>query len=139
HAALSAYTGVLSITEAEQIFQRALKGQSDANDVKRFTGHMLIEMARMSSEDGLVMQVHIGAFRSHNPTIYEQFGHNMGADVPITSEFTRNLKPLLDRYGNHPDLTLILFNLDETTYGRELAPLAGHYPILRLGPPWWFF
>jgi glucuronate isomerase len=139
HAALSAYTENLSNAEAEAIFQRALTGQANAEDACRFTGHMLIEMARMSSEDGLVMQLHIGAYRSHNPSILEQFGQNMGADVPTQSEFTRNLKALLDIYGKHPDLTLILFNLDETTYGRELAPLAGHYPILRLGPPWWFF
>lgn len=139
HAALTAYTEVLSDIEADTIFQRALSGKASAEDAKRFTGHMLIEMARMSSEDGLVMQLHIGAYRNHNTMIFEQHGKDMGADIPIRSEFTRNLKPLLDRYGNQSDLTVILFNLDETTYGRELAPLAGHYPILRLGPPWWFF
>jgi glucuronate isomerase len=85
------------------------------------------------------MQLHIGAYRNHNPLIFQRFGRDMGADIPTASEFTRNLKALLDRFGNQPNLTLILFNLDETNYGRELAPLAGHYPILRLGPPWWFF
>jgi glucuronate isomerase len=100
---------------------------------------MLIEMARMSIEDGLVMQLHVGSFRNHNPLIYERFGTDMGADIPTASEFTRNLRPLLAMYGNEPRLTLILFNLDESTYSRELAPLAGHYPALRLGPPWWFF
>jgi len=85
------------------------------------------------------MQLHIGSYRNHNPAIYQQFSRDMGADIPIAAEFTRNLKPLLDRFGNAANLTLILFNLDETTYGRELAPLAGHYPALRLGPPWWFF
>ena len=100
---------------------------------------MLVEMARMSSDDGLVMQLHIGSFRNHNDALHRRFGRDMGADIPIRSEFTRNLKPLLDRFGAHPGLTLVLFNLDETTYSRELAPLAGHYPILRLGPPWWFF
>ncbi|MBN8590710.1 MAG: glucuronate isomerase [Anaerolineae bacterium] len=139
HAALSAYTESLSEPEAEAIFQRALQNSQTPEDAARFTGHMLIEMARMSSEDGLVLQLHIGAYRNHNPLIFERFGRDMGADIPIASEFTRNLKPLLDRFGNHPNLTIILFNLDETNYGRELAPLAGHYPILRLGPPWWFF
>lgn len=139
HAAVSAYTEVLSTNEAEAIFQRALVGTASAADAQRFTGHMLIEMARMSSEDGLVMQLHVGSFRNHNPLIMERFGRDMGADIPVSSEFTRNLKPLLDRFGNHPALKLVLFNLDETTYSRELAPLAGHYPILRLGPPWWFF
>ena len=139
HAALSAYTESLSAAEAEALFRRALKGEATAKDAARFSGHMLIEMARMSSEDGLVMQLHIGSYRNHNPSIFERFGRDMGADIPIRSEFTKNLKPLLDRFGNQPGLTLVLFNLDETTYSRELAPLAGHYPILRLGPPWWFF
>jgi glucuronate isomerase len=100
---------------------------------------MLIQMARMSVDDGLVMQIHIGSFRNHNPFIFQNFGRDMGADIPVTSEFTRNLKPLLDTYGTAKNLTIVLFNLDETTYSRELAPLAGHYPVLRLGPPWWFF
>ena len=139
HAALTAYTEVLSAAEAESIFQRALKGQSAAEDAARFTGHMMIEMARMSAEDGLVMQIHVGSYRNHNPQIHARHGPDMGADMPIRCEFTKNLKPLLDRYGNHPRLTLILFALDESSYSRELAPLAGHYPILRLGPPWWFF
>ena len=93
----------------------------------------------MSVEDGLVMQVHVGSFRGHNPLIQAQFGKDMGADIPLQVEFTRNIRPLLAEYGNDPRLTLILFNLDETTYGRELAPLAGHYPALKLGPPWWFY
>ncbi len=139
HAALTAYTESLSVHQAERIFQRALHGETSAEDAQRFTGHMLIEMARMSVEDGLVMQLHIGSYRNHNPQIMAHFGRDMGADIPITTEFTRSLKPLLNRFGNHRDLTIVLFNLDETTYGRELAPLAGHYPALRLGPPWWFF
>ena len=139
HAALTAYTEVLGAADADAIFQRALKGESTAKDAARFTGHMMTEMARMSAEDGLVMQLHVGSYRNHNPQIHARYGPDKGADIPIRSEFTRNLKPLLDRYGNHPHLTLILFNLDETSYSRELAPLAGHYPILRLGPPWWFF
>ncbi len=139
HAALTAYTEILSPAEADSIFQRALKGEATGEDARRFTGHMLTEMARMSCDDGLVMQMHVGSFRNHNPDIFARFGRDMGADIPIRSEFTRNLKPLLDRYGTQRDLTLVLFNLDETTYGRELAPLAGVYPSLVLGPPWWFF
>lgn len=138
HGAQSAYTAALSEKEANDIFQRALKGEASTEDARRFTGHMLIEMARMSVEDGLVMQLHIGSVRDHNPAILTRFGHDMGADIPTTSEFTANLKALLDRFGQDPRLTLVLFTLDETTYSRELAPLAGHYPALRLGPPWWF-
>jgi len=139
HAAFSAYTESLSDEEAHTIFARALKGTASPDDARRFTGHMLIEMVRMSADDGLVMQLHIGSFRNHNPNIFKQYGRDMGADIPVTAEFTRNLKPLLDQWGNQPNLTIILFNLDETTYSRELAPLAGHYPVLKLGPPWWFF
>ena len=105
----------------------------------RFTAHMLIETARMSTEDGLVMQLHAGSLRNHNRSVFERFGLDKGADIPIQTEWTRNLSSLLNAYGNHPDFTLVLFTLDETSYSRELAPLAGHYPALRLGPPWWFF
>ena len=139
HAATTAHTGELTPRQAETIFRRALAGQATAEDARLFTGHMLMEMARMSTEDGLVMQLHVGSFRNHNSLIYERFGTDMGADIPTASEFTRNLRPLLAKYGNETRLTLILFNLDESTYSRELAPLAGHYPALRLGPPWWFF
>lgn len=139
HAALTPYTYELSAREAEAIFQRALCGQASADDTAQFTGHMLMEMARMSVEDGLVMQLHPGSLRNHNQIIFERFGPDMGADMPIATEYTRNLHPLLNKYGNDPRLTLILFTLDESTYSRELAPLAGHYPVLRLGPPWWFF
>jgi glucuronate isomerase len=138
-AALTALTMTLSPAEADAIFQRALIGKATSEDATRFTAHMLMEMARMSTEDSLVMQLHVGAFRDHNPDIAQRFGPDKGADIPISSEFTRNLKPLLDRFGTDPRLTLILFNLDETTYARELAPLAGHYPALKLGPPWWFY
>ena len=139
HAALTAYTTHLSEEEAEAIFQRALRGEATTADAAEFTGNMLVEMARMSVEDGLVMQLHIGAYRNHNPLIFERFGRDMGADIPVAAEFTRNLRPLLERFGNDPRLGLILFNLDEATYSRELAPLAGHYPAVKLGPPWWFF
>ena len=138
HGASSPYTCLLSDYEANAIFQRALKDQASADDARRFTGHMLIQMARMSIEDGLVMQLHPGSFRNHNPLIFEKFGPDKGADIPMRTEFTRNLQPLLAQYGNDTRLTLILFTLDETTYARELAPLAGHYPAVKLGPPWWF-
>jgi len=138
HAAPTAYTHELSAAEADAIFQRALHDDATAEDAVRFTGHMLIEMARMSIEDGLVMQFHSGSFRNHNPLLFERFGPDKGADIPIQGEFTRNLRPLLNKFGNDPRLTLILFTLDESTYARELAPLAGHYPAVKLGPPWWF-
>jgi glucuronate isomerase len=132
------YTEALSAADAEAIFARALAGQATAEDARRFTGHMLIEMARMSVEDGLVMQLHAGSYRNHSPVVFEKFGADKGADIPMPIEWTRNLKPLTDRFGHDPRLTLILFTLDETGYSRELAPLAGHYPALKLGPPWWF-
>jgi glucuronate isomerase len=138
HAVLTPYTGELTSTEAQTIFQHALSHEITADATRRFTGHMLMEMARMSIEDNLVMQLHVGSYRNHNMQIFNRFGADMGADIPIGSEFTQNLAPLLHKYGNNPHLTLILFTLDETTYARELAPLAGHYPALKLGPPWWF-
>jgi glucuronate isomerase len=138
HAAETAYTESLSQPEADAILARALRGQATPDDALRFTGHMLIELARMSSEDGLVMQLHVGSLRNHNPAVFERFGTDKGADIPVASEFTRNLRPLLERFGNDARLRLILFTLDESTYARELAPLAGHYPALRIGPPWWF-
>jgi glucuronate isomerase len=139
HAALTPAMAELTPMEAQAIFQRALKGKSDSEDAARFTAHMLMEMARMSIDDGLVMQLHPGSFRNHNQEIFDKFGPDKGADIPIRTEYTRNLLPLLNKYGNDSHLTLILFTLDETTYSRELAPLAGHYPALKLGPPWWFF
>ncbi len=139
HAALTPYTQELSPHTADAIFQRALSGEATADDAAHFTGHLLLEMARMSCEDGLVMQLHPGSLRNHNTTLFDHFGPDQGADIPIGTEVTRNLRPLLNKYGNDPRLTLILFTLDESTYSRELAPLAGHYPALKLGPPWWFF
>lgn len=138
HAALTPFTCDLSDAEAEAIFARALAGIATEDDATRFTGHLLIQNARMSTEDGLVMQFHPGSYRNHNSVVFEKFGFDKGCDIPVPSEFTRNLKALLDKFGSDPRLTLILFTLDETTYARELAPLAGHYPALKLGPPWWF-
>jgi glucuronate isomerase len=99
---------------------------------------MLMEMARMSAEDGLVMQLHAGALRDHNELIATGYGPDMGADIPVAGEYTRNLHALLNAYGNDPRFRIVLFTLDEATYARELAPLAGHYPAVKLGPPWWF-
>lgn len=125
-------------SEIERIFDTALKGVATRDDEIQFSAHMLYEMARMSSEDGLVMQIHPGIFRNHNPQVYEQYGPDMGFDIPIAVEFTRNLHPILAEFGNHPNFNLILFTVDESTYSRELAPLAGAYPSVKLGPPWWF-
>ena len=138
HAALTPFTCVLTEAEAEAIFQRALAGAATEDDATRFTGHLIVQNARMSTEDGLVMQFHPGSYRNHNAVVFEKFGYDKGCDIPVSSDFTRNLKPLLDLYGSDSRLRMILFTLDETTYSRELAPLAGHYPALRLGPPWWF-
>jgi glucuronate isomerase len=137
-AAVSAYAAELSPRQADEMFRRALQGQATQDDAHRFTAHMIMESARMSLEDGLVMQLHIGSVRNHNRTLFEQFGSDMGADIPERSEFTHNLRPLLNKYGVDPNLTLIVFTLDESAYARELAPLAGHYPAMKLGPPWWF-
>lgn len=138
HAVLEPYTERLSSGEAERLFEVARGGEATADDQRRFEAHMLMEMARMSLEDGLVMQLHPGALRNHNRQIAARYGPDKGADIPIATEYTRNLKALLDTYGNDRRLTLVLFTLDESTYARELAPLAGHYPALKLGPPWWF-
>ncbi|MEK6324776.1 MAG: glucuronate isomerase [Acidobacteriota bacterium] len=138
HAALMPYTAELSETDADRILQSALDGTVRDHDAARFTGHLLMESARMSIEDGLVMQLHVGSYRNHNRAIFERFGADKGADIPAAHEFTRSLSALLNKYGNDARLTLILFTLDESTYSRELAPLAGHYPALKLGPPWWF-
>ncbi len=138
HAVIEPYTHELSETEADRIFQKALKGKASAKDAMLFNAHMLMEMARMSCEDGLVMQVHPGSFRNHNEEIFEKFGPDTGCDIPLQTEYTMNLHELLNTYGNETGLTIIVFTLDESTYSRELAPLAGHYPALKLGPAWWF-
>ncbi len=138
HGVSSPYTHEFTKGEGERIFQKALMGQATSEDAAQFTAHMLMEMARMSIEDGLVMQIHPGSDRNHNRIIYDKYGLDKGCDIPMQTEYTHNLKELLNRYGNDPRLTLIVFTLDESTYARELAPLAGHYPAMKLGPPWWF-
>ncbi|MDQ3855273.1 MAG: glucuronate isomerase, partial [Chloroflexota bacterium] len=139
HPMLTPYADRLTEHELEAIFTRALRGEAGEDDARRFTAHMLIELARMSAEDGLVMQLHVGSYRNHNRSVFERFGTDRGADIPVATEWTRNLQPLLNAYGSDPRFRLIVFTLDESTYSRELAPLAGHYPALLLGPPWWFF
>jgi len=138
HAVLEPYTTWLSPDEADTLFQLARQGKAGPADERRFEAHLLMEMARLSLRDGLVMQIHAGAFRNHNQPLFERFGADRGGDIPVATEFTRNLRTLLNAFGNDPRLTLVLFTLDESTYSRELAPLAGHYPAVRLGPPWWF-
>jgi glucuronate isomerase len=138
HGHPTAATADLPDAEARSLFARVTSGGATAADAEQFRAHMLTVMAGMSLEDGLVMQIHPGAYRNHNPWLFETYGRDKGADVPLRTDYVRALQPLLTRYGNEPDLTVILFTLDETSYSRELAPLAGHYPALKLGPPWWF-
>ncbi|MCK5330409.1 MAG: glucuronate isomerase, partial [Candidatus Marinimicrobia bacterium] len=138
HAVVNPWTEELSMVTAEAIFIRALIGKATIEDQQRFMAHMLMEMARMSIDDGLVMQLHPGSLRNHNQVLFDRFGLDKGADIPVLTEYTRNLRNLLNRYGNDPRLTLIVFTLDESNYARELAPLAGHYPAMKLGPAWWF-
>jgi glucuronate isomerase len=138
HGHPTAKTAHLEGAEAARLFEQVLSGQADAAQKELFRAQMLTEMARMSVEDGLVMQLHPGAFRNHNRKVFERYGRDTGADIPTATDYVHALQPLLDLYGNEKKFTLILFTLDETSYSRELAPLAGHYPCLRLGPPWWF-
>jgi glucuronate isomerase len=138
HGHPTARTADLGTAECERLFARVLAGQFTPDEAELFRAQVLLEMARMSLDDGLVMQIHPGAFRNHNRGLFEQYGRDKGADVPVRTEYVNALKPLLDRFGNDARLAIILFTLDETTYSRELAPLAGHYPVLKLGPAWWF-
>ena len=138
HGVEEPYTARLPDEDAERIFQRARAGQATADDQRRYEAHMLMEMARLSLDDGLVMQLHAGSLRNHNAALYQRFGPSMGGDIPVATEYTRNLRPLLNAYGNEARFRIILFTLDESTYARELAPLAGHYPAVTLGPAWWF-
>lgn len=139
HGHPTANTANLSKDEATQLYSKILSGNSDKSEQELFRAQMLTEMARMSVEDGLVMQIHPGAARNHNRKLYEKYGRDVGADIPTATNYVDGLRPMLEIVGNEPNLTIILFTLDETTYSRELAPLAGHYPCLRLGPPWWFY
>ncbi|KQN81601.1 glucuronate isomerase [Sphingomonas sp. Leaf67] len=138
HGHPTARTANLSPAEAEALFAKIIAGTADAADAELFRAQMLTEMARMSIDDGLVMQIHPGSFRNHNRGLFEAYGRDKGADIPTRTDYVAALKPLLDVVGTSTELTIILFTLDESTYARELAPLAGHYPCLKLGPAWWF-
>jgi glucuronate isomerase len=138
HGHITAATADLSQSEAERLFARVVAGSADASEAELFRAAMLVEMAKMSLEDGLVMQIHPGAFRNHNRWLFDRYGRDKGADIPQRTDYVHALQPLLGRFGNDPRLSVIVFTLDETSYSRELAPLAGHYPALKLGPAWWF-
>ena len=138
HGHPSARTEDLPQAEAAALFSKALQGKCSADEADRFRAHMLTEMARMSIDDGLVMQIHPGAFRNHSDDIAAQFGRDKGYDIPMRTDYVAALRPLLNAVGGRSDLTIIVFTMDETSYSRELAPLAGVYPALKLGPPWWF-
>lgn len=138
HGVLEAYTTILTADLAAGLFDRALAGTITAHEQREFAGHMLAEMARMSTEDGLVMTIHAGVVRNHSTATFNEFGPDTGHDIPVVAEFTNNLRPMLEAYGLHPNLTAILFSLDETTWSREVAPLAGFYPSVLIGAPWWF-
>ena len=138
HGHPSAETADLRPKKAGQLFDKVRSGKAEAQEKELFRAQMLTEMARMSVEDGLVLQIHPGAWRNHSPAMLKKFGRDKGFDIPIRTDYVAALKPLLDAVGLEPNLTIILFMLDETSIARELAPLAGVYPCLRLGPPWWF-
>jgi glucuronate isomerase len=139
HGHPSARTADLAPGDKRRLFDKIVRGEFTPDEADLFRGQMLTEMAAMSLDDGLVLQIHPGSFRNHNPQLYAAFGRDMGADIPTRTDYVGALKPLLDRFGNERDLTVIVFTLDDTSYSRELAPLAGHYPCLKLGPAWWFF
>lgn len=138
HGHPTAQTADLSAAEAAALFAKVTSGSFTAAEAELFRAQMLTEMAAMSIDDGLVMQLHPGAFRNHNAQVFIALGRDKGADIPTRTDYVHALKPLLDRFGNDNRLSLILFTLDESAYARELAPLAGHYPVLKLGPAWWF-
>lgn len=138
HGHPTAATFDLAASECARLFDRMLAGGVSEREAEVFRGQMLTEMARMSLEDGLVMQIHPGASRDHNSPLHRDFGSNRGGDIPTATDYVRALKPLLDRFGNDKRLSLVVFTLDESAYSRELAPLAGHYPAMKLGPAWWF-
>ena len=138
HGHPTAATADLPQGDKEALFLRVITGNWSLADAELFRAQMLTEMAAVSLEDGMVMQIHPGSLRNHNRWLHGAYGRDKGADIPTRTDYVRALKPLLDRFGNEARLSIILFTLDETAYARELAPLAGHYPCLKLGPAWWF-
>jgi len=138
HGHPTAATANLSKPECEALFAKIVGGSWTPADAELFRAQMLTEMAKMSVADGMTMQIHPGSFRNHNAGLFASHGRDKGADMPMRTDYVHALKPMLDVVGNERDLTIILFTLDESVYARELAPLAGHYPCLKLGPAWWF-
>lgn len=138
HGVPSAFTADLAPHEKQALLDRALKGPLPAQDAELFRGQMMTEMAGLSVEDGMVMQIHAGSRRNTNAKLFAERGPNMGADIPGRTDWVGGMSALLNRYGNTPGLRIILFTLDESTYARELAPMAGHWECLMIGPPWWF-
>src|SRR6185436_16732567 len=139
HGHLLADTTPMDTSVARELYSRVLGGaEANEAEVAAFAANMLYQMAAMSCEDGLVMQIHPGVLRDHNNAIWRTYGSDKGYDIPIQTEFTRALRPMLDQFGTDPRFRVILFTVDETVYSRELAPIAGTYPSVRLGAPWWF-
>ncbi len=138
HSHFDLGTTHLDGAEAERIYRAARAGEATEAECTVFRRHMLLEMARMSCDDGLVMTVHPGVHRNHHPATYAAFGGDTGHDIPVATEYTNALQPLLERYGTHPNLHLVLFTVDATAFNREIAPLAGFYPSVYIGAPWWF-
>jgi glucuronate isomerase len=138
HGHATAATADLEPAAAARLFERLLSGHAESGDAELFRAQMLTESAAMAIDDGLVMQLHPGSVRDHVRPLYERYGRDTGGDIPAPTDYVRSLRPLLDRFGVEPNFRLVLFTLDESTYARELAPLAGVYPSVLLGPPWWF-
>ncbi|GLI27815.1 uronate isomerase [Agromyces rhizosphaerae] len=138
HGVLEPFTADLDAADAERLYAGAIAGTLTADEARTFRGHMLLQMARMSVDDGLVMTIHPGVRRNHHTETFRRFGADRGHDIPVRTEYTENLRPLLERFGMEPGLHLVLFAVDETVYSREVAPLAGFYPSLFIGAPWWF-
>ena len=138
HGVYEPFTAELSSADAERLFRGAREGVLDPDAQRLFRGHMLFQMARMSVDDGLVMTVHPGVRRNHHTALFDRFGPDAGHDIPVRVEYTENLRPLLNAFGTAPGFHLVLFAIDETVYSREVAPLAGFYPSVYIGAPWWF-
>jgi glucuronate isomerase len=145
HGAVSADHGVhepltvdLDEVDAAALYKRAVRGELSADEARTFRGHMLLQMARMSVDDGLVMTIHPGVYRNHSTDTFDRFGADTGHDIPFQTSYTENLRPLLEKYGLEKNLHVVLFTIDETGFSREIAPLAGFYPSLYIGAPWWF-
>ncbi|MEE6271951.1 glucuronate isomerase [Georgenia wangjunii] len=138
HSHADVGTEPLAPQEAAHIYAAALRGEATTEETVAFRRHMMSETARMATQDGLVMTLHPGVRRNHDPQNLVNYGADAGSDIPIAVEFTQALQPLLGRYGNHPNLHLVVFTIDETVYSRELAPMAGYYRSLYVGVPWWF-